>query len=265
MSQKHVTVVRKESEESKKQRKISRQKIKIDSEEKRRLKDSKEKRQYVQLSNIFQQLGVAHGPYALEEVRTRWEGRRLQDFKALPEEAQKFMEENLPFLTLKDDWGIYKIHFTPADLSEKEADAPKAPPSRTLQALAKLSKQPYSSVVAVYSALVGLSRKQLMKHHKFRLPGIARLSVRYRPALPKRKGINPWTKKEVDMPASPEQNRLRARPDKELREWAEKNIPVVAPPAKHKHRKHKEKKSKRKSSHKKYTRYFDNQKEFHIT
>lgn len=259
----HMHVVKKESKEAKAQRRSSQKKFKEDRKEKRRLRDKKEKLYRLRLQNLCTELGVGYDEsgYTATAIRERWENKRAVDLITLSEEAREFLRETFPFHIRKDNWDVDRIHFDPVDLTEKEADAPNAPPSRTLLALTKLAKQPYSVVESVYSALVNLARQQLTKHRKFRLPGLARLSVRYRPALPARKGMNPWKKVVVSMPASPAQNRLRAKPDRELREWAEKYIPVV-PPAKKKTRPKKEK-SKRKH-HKKYTRYFDTQKDFHI-
>lgn len=267
----HLHVVKKESEEDKSRRKFSQKQIKEERKEKHRLRDTKEKQEYLRLSNIFAQLGVDYFGKAMaressyEEARKLWEGKRAEDLAELSEETRQFLKTSLPFHLEKDNWGVNRIRFNAVDLTGKESDSPKAPSSKTLQVLTKLSEQPYSSVEAVYNSLLLFARKQLAKHRKCRLPGLVRLSVRYRPALPARKGINPWTKQEVSMPASPEQNRLKVRPDRELREWVEdkKNIPVSAPPEKHRKKSKKKEKLKRKPK-KRYTRYFDEQKQFHI-
>lgn len=260
----HMHVVKKESPEMKAQRQASQKRIKESRKEKSLLKDNKEKQKYLQLCNLFRELGVGYeeGRDNYEAVRAMWEGKRAIDLHTLSEQAQKFLKESIPFHIQKDNWGVERIYFNVVDLTAKEADTPSAPPSRVLQVLVKLSKQPYSSVEAVYAALVTLTKQQLTKHRKFRLPGLTKLSVRYRPAMPARTGINPWTKKEASLPASPEKNRLKSSPDRELREWVEKNIPVVAPAPKKKKRS--AEKHKKRKKQKKYTRYFDEQKDFHI-
>lgn len=94
--------------------------------------------------------------------------------------------------------------------------------------VAERCEQKRSVVKEVYGALVKEVTHALKENRKVRLPDLGVLAIRYRPARPKRKGINPFTKKEQTFKAKPASNKLKFRFAKSLRVFSEK-LPVVAP------------------------------------
>ena len=55
---------------------------------------------------------------------------------------------------------------------------------------------------------------------QFTLPGLLRMSTVQRPAIKARRGINPFTKKEVWFKAKPASTSVRIRPLKKLKRYA---------------------------------------------
>ncbi len=54
----------------------------------------------------------------------------------------------------------------------------------------------------------------------FTIPGLMKINVITKPATPKRKGINPFTKQEQVFPAKPARKVIKVRPLKNLKEMA---------------------------------------------
>ena len=100
--------------------------------------------------------------------------------------------------------------------------------------IAERADQKRSVVKAVYAALIEEVTSTLKEERKVRLPDLGIIGIKFRPARPKRKGINPFTKKEQTFKAKPASNKLKFRFAKGLRKFAEK-LPVEAPKKKHKH------------------------------
>jgi len=94
--------------------------------------------------------------------------------------------------------------------------------------IADTSGVPRSQVQIVYDALLKVVRDAIESDCKVRLPGIGIISLKFRAAKPKRKGINPFTKEEQWFKAKPAMNKLKFRPAKNFRRFVEK-LPVVAP------------------------------------
>ena len=75
-------------------------------------------------------------------------------------------------------------------------------------------------VGGVFDALSGEIKASLKKHGAFTLPGLAKLTVKTKPATKARKGINPFTKMEQNFKAKPASKTVRIRPVKALKEMA---------------------------------------------
>ena len=73
-------------------------------------------------------------------------------------------------------------------------------------------------VKAVMDALVEIGHKELKKSGVFVLPGFAKFVVVKKPARPARKGINPFTKEPITIPAKPASKKVRATALKALKD-----------------------------------------------
>lgn len=74
-------------------------------------------------------------------------------------------------------------------------------------------------VVAVFDALSELIKRDLTKGPGiFNLVGLMKIKVVHKPAVPARKGINPFTKEEVIFKAKPARNVVKIQPLKNLKE-----------------------------------------------
>lgn len=95
--------------------------------------------------------------------------------------------------------------------------------SQLLKAIAETTGLARKDVVAVFDALNDLIHRHLKKRGagEFTLPGICKLKVAQRPATKARKGINPFTKEEIQIAAKPARRVVRIRPVKAVKEMAE--------------------------------------------
>lgn len=108
-----------------------------------------------------------------------------------------------------------------------------------ISSIAERSEQKRSVVKKVYAALIEVITHDLKKERRVRLPDLGIVGIKFRPARAKRKGINPFTKKETTFKARPASNKLKFRFAKGLRLFVEK-LEVVEPKKKkkHHHKKH---------------------------
>jgi hypothetical protein len=256
------------------------------------LRKKDEKKHYIELCNRFHIMGVDYAKYGKDSYAKLveiWDGKVL-DPLSLSDDSWKFLKENFVFSFVKDDYGRTHIRF-----KNDEFDRGITPTGKIIKNLIKESGQPYSAVSEVYSALVSLCKKSLVKHRKFVLPELGRFSVKYKRTIgnqyedvfvaacnPCAKDGDLWLYKDVEkirkcevcgeikscrgiqkrvsLPEIPAKNRLRLSPSKSLRTWTAETL-KVAPPVK----RSKEDKKKRRHRKKKYRSAFDDQKEFHIT
>jgi nucleoid DNA-binding protein len=75
-----------------------------------------------------------------------------------------------------------------------------------------------SQVKKVLDSVAALAEGEVKKGHPFVIPGIARIRIAFRKALPKRKGRNPFTGEEITIKARPASQVVRARPMKALKD-----------------------------------------------
>ena len=87
-------------------------------------------------------------------------------------------------------------------------------------ALAQKSGLTRKQVAAVLDGLSEVMRQQLGKKGpgEFVLPGLLKLNVIVKPAVPARKGINPFTKEPTVFKAKPKRKVIKARVLKSLKE-----------------------------------------------
>lgn len=104
-------------------------------------------------------------------------------------------------------------------------------------AIAEASGQKPKVVKQVYESLVDVVQENLKSDRRVRLPGLGILSIKFKPARPKRKGMNPFTKEMTTFKAKPASNKLKFRPAKDLKVFADK-LPKVEPKKKGKKRHH---------------------------
>jgi nucleoid DNA-binding protein len=111
----------------------------------------------------------------------------------------------------------------------KEGDKGESRKMKLYTAIAKETGQTTKIVRSIYEALVTEAHHGLKNDRFFRLPEIGRIRVAYRKALPKRKGIVPFTGEHKTFPAKPASNKIRFSPAKPLKEYVAAKVKVVAP------------------------------------
>jgi DNA-binding protein HU-beta len=84
--------------------------------------------------------------------------------------------------------------------------------SQLVTAIADRADLPKSEAKRALSALEDVVLQELGNAQKVRIGGLVQLTVRVKPAQKKRKGRNPATGEEIDIPAKPASVDVRARP-----------------------------------------------------
>ena len=100
---------------------------------------------------------------------------------------------------------------------------PKAPTkSEVIQNIAQSAELSRKQVSSVLEGLAGEMKKALGKKGAglFVVPGLMKVSVIQKPAVPARKGINPFTKMEQMFKARPARKVVKVRPLKNLKDMA---------------------------------------------
>ena len=94
--------------------------------------------------------------------------------------------------------------------------------SEILKSISEKTEVPRKQVAAVFEALSGLVAKEVGKKGpgKFVVPGLLKIVVVKKPAVPAHKGINPFTKQEQMFKAKPARRVIKVRPMKALKEMA---------------------------------------------
>jgi DNA-binding protein HU-beta len=176
----------------------------------------------VALANSFREIGINYlnlpREQAFKIVPERLEGKRVSSFSA---KALDFLIENFNVERVDDSEGRSLLHFKPQQQGEE--------PMNLFSVLSEASGQPRKICREVYEGLVTTVQKELKENRRIRLPGLAIVRVKYSPAKPKRKGINPFTGEKAIFKAKSETNKIRVTPVKDLKVFAAKKIPVVAP------------------------------------
>ncbi len=95
--------------------------------------------------------------------------------------------------------------------------------AQLMKAIAETTGLARKDVVAVFEALNDLIHRHLKKRSagEFTLPGVCKFKVAMRPATKARKGINPFTKEEIQIAAKPARRAVRVRPVKAVKEMAD--------------------------------------------
>jgi nucleoid DNA-binding protein len=74
-------------------------------------------------------------------------------------------------------------------------------------------------VTAVFEALTDMISRDLKKGSGvFNVPGLMKIKMVHKPAVPERKGINPFTKEETIFKAKPARNVVKVQPLKGLKD-----------------------------------------------
>ena len=90
--------------------------------------------------------------------------------------------------------------------------------SEFVAAVAKSSGLDKKQTVAAMTAVNSVVAQQLKSKGEVILPGLLKLVVVKRPAVPAHKGINPFTKQEAMFKAKPARKVVKARPVKALKD-----------------------------------------------
>ncbi len=83
----------------------------------------------------------------------------------------------------------------------------------------ELSKKQVGAVLDAYENLIERSIKK-RGIGEFTMPGLMKITTKKKPATPKRKGINPFTKEEQWFKAKPASIQVKVRPLKKMKEFA---------------------------------------------
>ena len=100
--------------------------------------------------------------------------------------------------------------------------AKPATKSEILSSIAESTQLSRKQVASVFEALSGQIKAAVGKKGPgvFALPGLLKIVVIAKPATPKRKGINPFTKQEQIFAAKPARKVIKVRPLKALKDMA---------------------------------------------
>ncbi len=103
-----------------------------------------------------------------------------------------------------------------------EKSSKPATKSEILSNITEATQLSRKQVTSVFDALSGQIKFALGKKGPgvFALPGLLKIVVIQKPATPKRKGINPFTKEEQVFAAKPARKAVKIRPLKALKEMA---------------------------------------------
>lgn len=102
----------------------------------------------------------------------------------------------------------------------KTATATKKPPTKSevYSTIAEKTELTKKQVGMVIDSLNEVMVKSLKKNGAFTLPGVAKMTVKKKPATKARKGRNPFTGEEIMIKAKPASKAVRIRPLKNLKE-----------------------------------------------
>ncbi len=94
--------------------------------------------------------------------------------------------------------------------------------SEILGSIANTTELSRKQVAGVFEALTALIKSAVGKKGPgvFTLPGLAKITVVQKPAVPAHRGINPFTKEEQDFKAKPARRVVKVRPLKGLKDFA---------------------------------------------
>ena len=100
--------------------------------------------------------------------------------------------------------------------------AKPATKSEILSNIAAATQLSHKQVTSVFDALSAQIKAAVGKKGPgvFALPGLLKIMVILKPATPKRKGINPFTKQEQVFAAKPARKVIKVRPLKALKDMA---------------------------------------------
>jgi DNA-binding protein HU-beta len=90
--------------------------------------------------------------------------------------------------------------------------------SEFIEAIATQSGLDKKQVNAVLDSLNNVVYKELKAENDVTIPGLLKLTAVKKPAVPARKGINPFTKEETTFKAKPARKVIKPRPLKALKD-----------------------------------------------
>jgi DNA-binding protein HU-beta len=109
---------------------------------------------------------------------------------------------------------VFPHYFTTQEFREM-AKAPTK--SEIVAQICKDTKLSRKEVAGVFDSLQGVIKKSLRGAGLFTMPGLLKMKVVKKPAVPAREGINPFTKEKVMFKAKPASKKVRVLPLKGLK------------------------------------------------
>jgi len=179
------------------------------------------------LANIFYHMGLLtefemDRAKAFRLIPFRLEGQKRDNVSAL---VWDFLQENFSAVVVSDPQGRKLIHIP--KLKERTEMI-------LVGEIADKSGLTRKDVKAFFVALVEVVQESLKAERKVRLPDLGTMRLKFKKALPKRKGKNFFTGEMQWFKARPATNKLRFTPAKSLREYVAEEIPVKEPKARKK-------------------------------
>lgn len=105
-------------------------------------------------------------------------------------------------------------------MAEKKASAKPMSKSEIVAGIAETTGLTKKQVNSVFEAMTGQIKKSLGSRGPgmYTVPGLMKMVVVRKPAVPARKGINPFTGEETTFKARPARNVVKVRPLKNLKD-----------------------------------------------
>lgn len=107
-----------------------------------------------------------------------------------------------------------------ANATARKALAKSMTKSEIMAGIAEMTGLSRKQVGSVFDAMAGQIKKSLGRNGPgvYTVPGLMKLVVVRKPAIPARKGINPFTGQETTFKAKPARNVVKVRPLKNLKD-----------------------------------------------
>lgn len=180
----------------------------------------------VEMANLYRRLGIDYFNTPKEQLFQTVVDKFSNSYtNQIPEETVALLIEHFGARTFIGPRTREKAII----IFPKEGDKGESRKMKLYNTIAKETGQTTKIVRSIYEALVNEAHHSLKHDRFFRLPEIGRIRIAYRKALPKRKGVVPFTGEHKTFPARPASNKIRFSPAKPLKEYVAAKVKVVAP------------------------------------
>jgi DNA-binding protein HU-beta len=183
----------------------------------------------VEMANLYRQLGIDYFSTPKENLHQAVVEKFRGTFTThMPEETVALLQQHFGAVAVTGPRTRekYILMFPDGDIGGYRM--------KLFTTIAKETGQTSKTVRAFYEALTREVRHGLRDNRAFKLPDVGRIRIAYKKALPKRKGVVPFTGEKKTFPAKPASNKIRFTPAKQLKEYVIKKVKVEEPKKKKK-------------------------------